>query len=157
MVAVEVTDEGVGDSEKFRGLVREAAGNVSGVGSRLTQANADGAYDAKDNFNVLDEMGVTPVIKMRENASTLAKGSPLRKRCVREYRRLGYKAWRDKYGYGYRWRAEGNLSAVKRLAGEYASATKTENMFREVEMKFLFYNAVLKFDETKKVLWSDSG
>jgi hypothetical protein len=37
-----------------------------------------------------------------------------------------------KYRYGYRWRAEGNLSAVKRLAGEHTTATKKANMYKEV-------------------------
>lgn len=153
-VALEVTDETVGDSRKFKPLVEEAARNIKSKGGEVKQANADGGYDTREDFNTLDEMRITPGIKMRKNASTRARGSPLRKKRVREYKELGYKGWRDKYRYGYRWRAEGNLSAVKRLTGEYVRAVKMENMLREVKMKFLFYNSILKFDATGELPWA---
>lgn len=152
-VAIEVTDESAGDQEKFDPLVREADRNVRAKGGRVVQANADGIYDMRDNFNTLKELGITPAIKMRENASTRAKGCPLRKKHVREYKELGYEKWRKKYGYGFRWRVEGNFSAVKRLAGEYVVATKKVNMFKEVAMKFLFYNLILKYDMTGAAPW----
>ena len=116
--------------------------------------NGDGSYDTKENFNTLAKMGITPGIKVRKNASTRARGSPTRKKHVKEYKKLGYKGWRDKYRYGYRWRAEGNLSAVKRRTGEYVRAVKVENMCWEVKMKFLFYNSILKFDATGELPWA---
>jgi IS5 family transposase len=152
-VAVEVTDESVGDQNEFSSLVKEADRNIRAKGGRVVQANADGIYDTRDNFNTLDEMDITPGIKMRKNASTRARRCPLRKKHVREYKELGYKKWRNKYRYGYRWRVEGNFSAVKRLAGEYVVATKRKNMFKEVVMKFLFYNAILKHDATGRSQW----
>ena len=123
-------------------------------GGMVVQANADGIYDTRDNFNTLDRMGITPCIKIRENASTRARGCHMRKRHVREYKQLGYKKWRDKYRYGYRWRVEGNLSAVKRLAGEYVTATEKNNMYKEVAMKFLFYNSIIKYDITGESPWT---
>lgn len=152
-VAIEVTDESVGDQERFKPLVKEADRNIRAKGGRVVQANADGIYDTRDNFNVLDEMGITPCIRIRKNASPRARGCPLRKKHVREYKELGYKKWRKKYGYGFRWRAEGNFSAVKRLAGEYVVATKRNNMFKEVAMKFLFYNSILKYDAKGQLPW----
>lgn len=153
VVAIEVTDEKVGDSKEFKPLVEQAAGNIKGKGGKLKQVNGDGGYDAKENFNLLDNMGITPAIKVRENASTTG-GVPKRKRRVKEYKKLGYKRWRDKYRYGYRWRAEGNISAVKRLTGEHVRSAKTENMHWEVEMKFLLYNSILKFDSTGELPWA---
>ncbi|MBS7251023.1 MAG: hypothetical protein KIH08_10620, partial [Candidatus Freyarchaeota archaeon] len=48
----------------------------------------------------------------------IARGSPLRKRHVKEYKKLGYERWRDKYRYGYRWRAWGEpLSCEKAYWG----------------------------------------
>jgi IS5 family transposase len=152
-VAIKVTDESVGDQNEFSPLAREAERNVRTKGGRVVQANADGVYDSRDNFNALDEMGITPAIKIRENASTRARGCPLRKKHVRGYKRLGYKKWRNKYEYGYRWRAEGNFSAVKRLTGEYVVATKKTNMYKEVIMKFLCYNSIIKYDETAQPPW----
>lgn len=152
-IAIEVTDENVGDNKKFGPLVKKAEQNIVAKGGRLKQVNADGIYDTRENFNALDELEVIPTIKIRENASALARGCPLRRKHVLEYKKIGYKAWKDKYEYGYRWRPETNLSAVKRLTGEYVSATKKENIFQEVERKFLFYNAILKFDSMGEVLW----
>ena len=45
--------------------------------------------------------------------------------------------------YGARWPCtEGIFSAVKRMEGEYISATKEENMFHEAKMKFWVYNKI---------------
>jgi len=153
-VAIDVTDESVGDQNEFSPLVREAGRNIRAKGGRVVQVNADGIYDVRDNFNSLDEMGITPAIKIRENASERARGCPLRKKHAREYRRLGYRKWRDKYRYGYRWCAEGNLSAVKRLTGEYVVATKKTNMYKEVIMKFQCYNSTIKYDKTAQPPWA---
>ena len=154
VVALEVTDEKVSDSKEFKPLVEQAARNIKSKGGKLKQVNGDGSYDTKENFNTLAKMGITPGIKVRKNASTRARGSPTRKKHVKEYKKLGYKGWRDKYRYGYRWRAEGNLSAVKRRTGEYVRAVKVENMCWEVKMKFLFYNSILKFDATGELPWA---
>ncbi len=153
-VAIEVTDESVGDQNKFGPLVEEADRNIRAKGGRVVQANADGIYDTRDNFNALCKKDITPGIRIRENASTRARGSPLRKKHVREYKQLGYKKWRDKYRYGYRWRVEGNFSAVKRLAGEHVAATKKANMYRETAMKFMFYNSILRHDATGHLPWT---
>lgn len=152
-VAIGVTDESVGDQKMFAPLVRAADVNIRGVGGRVVQVNADGIYDTRMNFDTLDGMSVTPGIKIRENASTRSRGCPLRRRHVREYKELGYREWRDKYRYGYRWRVEGNFSAVKRLMGEHVSSTERNNMYHEVMMKFLFYNLIIKYDETGEMPW----
>jgi hypothetical protein len=153
-VAIVVTDESVGDQKMFGPVVRMADRSVRAKGGRVVQVNADGVHDTRDNFDTLDGMGVTPGIKIRKNASTRARGCPLRRRHVCEYRELGYKEWRDRYRYGYRWRVEGNFSAVKRLMGEYVSATEKANMYREVALKFLFYNSILKYDATGELPWT---
>jgi len=62
--------------------------------------------------------------------------------------------WRDKYRYGKRWHSESTISAVKRKGGEYVQATKVENMFHEVKLKFLFYNALILYDVTGRTPWA---
>ncbi len=44
----------------------------------------------------------------------------------------------------------GHLLAGKRRFDEFIYATKVEHMFNEVKLKFLFYNAILRYDETHK-------
>ena len=152
-VAIGVTDEGVGDQRMFTPLVKEADLNIRAKGGRVVQVNADGIHGTRSNFDTLDGMDITPGIKIRENASTRSRGCPLRRRHVCEYKELGYREWRDKYRYGYRWRVEGSFSAVKRLTGEHVSATEKTNMYREVDMKFLFYNTIIKYDATGELPW----
>ncbi|MDI6903497.1 MAG: IS5 family transposase [Methanocellales archaeon] len=141
VLALEVTNEHTGDSKKFKDLVEKAEDNLGK--DKIKRVLADGGYDAKDNFNLLRQKGIESGIKTRENASTRARGSPYRAKCVRERRKLGYEKWKERYGYGQRWAAEGILSAVKRIMGESVRATSPDGMFREVKMKFIFYNMLL--------------
>ena len=91
----------------------------------------------------LVENGIEPVIKIRNNSSTKSRGSPSRAKRVREYKKLGYEGWKDKYRYGYRWSAESFFSGVKRVFGETCRSKPKGAPFREVKMKFIFYNMLL--------------
>ena len=114
------------------------------------QTNADGAYDSNDNFKTLESHDITPAIKIRENEGPTYRSKNPRKGYAREFRELGYEGWRDKYKYGKRWYPEGTFSAVKRKFGEFVRATKVKNMFNEVKLKYLFYNAIIKHDVTHR-------
>ena len=48
--------------------------------------------------------------------------------------------WKKKRGYGKRWMAETAFSSIKRTYGEYVSATKFQNMVKEMTMKVSLYN-----------------
>ena len=48
--------------------------------------------------------------------------------------------WKKKRGYGKRWMAETVFSSIKRTYGEYVSATKFQNMVKEMIMKVYLYN-----------------
>jgi len=141
IVAIEVTDERVSDGSKFNSLVNQAEENLSG--RKIKEALGDGAYDRREIFDYLQQKGIQPVIKIRSNAITKARGSPARARAVRELKDLGYQNWKEKYNYGRRWAAESIFSAVKRISGEHVMATKTENMMQEVVLKFAFYNLII--------------
>ena len=52
-----------------------------------------------------------------------------------------------------RWRIDWTLGELKRLTGEHVSATKKHNMYKEVAMKFLFYNSIIKYDATGELPW----
>ena len=141
IVAIEVTDERVSDGSKFNSLISQAEENLSG--RKIKEALGDGAYDRREIFDHLQQKGIQPVIKIRSNAITKARGSPARARAVRELKDLGYQSWKEKYNYGQRWAAESVFSAVKRISGEHVMATKTENMMQEVVLKFAFYNLII--------------
>lgn len=136
VVDVVVGTEDLNENDAFRSMLclhRES----------ISTALGDGWFDTIENFNLCREFNITPILKISENASGNANGSMLRAKHVNEYKRIGYRKWREKYGYGYRWVCtECIFSAVKRMHGEYVRATKHENMLHEAKMKFWVYNKI---------------
>ncbi|MCK5560416.1 MAG: IS5 family transposase [Thermoplasmata archaeon] len=141
LVALEITDESVGDNRKFKDLIKQAEKNLSS--SKIIRVLADGAYDTKAAFNLLCKKQIEAGIKIRKNASTIARGSPNRAKYVRELMDIGYNTWKKKYQYGHRWASEGYLSGVKRIFGESVNATSQKGMIKEVKRKFILYNIFL--------------
>ena len=141
LLALEVTDERVGDGKMLKPLIKQAKRNSNG--RKIKAVYGDGAYDSRDNFNFLDKEEIQPVIKTRKNSSTRARGSPSRAKMVKERKEIGYEGWRDKYKYGQRWAVETFFSGVKRMFGETSKARSIEGIFREVKLKFLLYNILL--------------
>lgn len=140
--------------EEIENLVDQSVENVEAKGGKVVQANADGAYDSNENFKKLNSHRIMPALKIRRNVGPTFKTKKPRKKYAREFSKLGYKKWRDKYDYGKRWYSESTFSAVKRKSGEYVRATKLENMYHEIKLKFIFYSALLKYDMTNKMSWS---
>jgi hypothetical protein len=136
IIDVSVGTETMDENFAFRRMLKLHANSIS------TTYN-DGFYDTKANFELCKQLKIKPVIKIRKNASSNANGSMFRKEHVQEYKKLGYKKWRDKNHYGNRWLCTEVLySAIKRMEGEYVRATKKENMFHEAKMKFWIYNKI---------------
>jgi IS5 family transposase len=152
VTGIGVTDENVHDNEKFDELVDQSIQTVRSRGGRITQVNADGAYDSTDNFEKLEENNISPAIKIRKPPPTARSKNP-RKKYAREYHKLGYKKWRDKHGYGIRWYVESLHSAVKRKCGEFVRATQKRNMYHEAKLKYIFYNATLYYDIVGNPIW----
>jgi hypothetical protein len=125
----------------FNSLIDQAEENLSG--RKIEKALGDGAFDRREIFDHLQQRGIQPVIKIRSNANTKARGSPARARAVRETKHLSYQNWKQKYDYGKRWAVESVFSAIKRISGEHVMATKSENMMQEVVLKFAFYNLMI--------------
>lgn len=141
IVALEVTDERVGDTRMFPALVKGAEETL-GEG-RVARVLADAAYDSRANFQLLRERGIEAGIRIKRGASRKSQGSMARPLAVRELRRLGYEGWRERYGYGKRWSAEQVFSSVKRMMGEGVLARRKDLMMKEAAMKFMVYNALL--------------
>ena len=142
IISHHITTEKVGDNAMFKPLIMDAERNTGGK-KRIKRVYGDGAYDTRLAFNLMEKMDIQPGIKIRKTASTRSHGSPYRAKCVREYKKLGYEKWKEKTGYGKRWRAESTFSALKRIFGEEVRASSTEQMFREVEMRIMLYNLLL--------------
>ena len=134
ILALEVTDEKVGDERMLQPLVEEASRK-----GKIAKTIGDGAYDTKSSFRYLDANGIEPVIKVRRDASSRAGGCVPRKLVAQEYLR-DPEAWKRRHGYGQRWMVESVFSSLKRTFGEYVSAKTMRNMANEIMLKASLYN-----------------
>ena len=64
---------------------------------------ADGAYDTRENIDMLKRRGIVPVIRMRKNANMKRVGGTAAGRAVADL--LDEVYWRYVKGYGHRWKA----------------------------------------------------
>ena len=142
ILALEVTDEKVGDERMLQPLVEEASKKA-----KIAKTVADGAYDTKSNFHYLDGKRIQPVIKVRRDASSRAGGCVPRKLVAQEYLR-NPEAWKHRHGYGQRWMVETVFSTFKRTFGEYVSARSMRNMAQEMMIKASLYNVLIGLTAT---------
>ncbi|MEQ9715983.1 MAG: transposase, partial [Candidatus Asgardarchaeum sp.] len=91
-------------------------------------------------FNTLDKNSIDPVIRVRKDSSTRARG-PFKRGC-KAVKELGYEEWRRKTDYGYRWIVEGIFSVMERMFGEVVRSHKPDQIVREGYSHFL-YNKVI--------------
>ena len=139
IVSMDVSSEKVSDGRRLKRLVRRAEESGVTVGRVL----GDGAYDTKANFNFLSGRGIKPVIRVAKNSVPRNNGSYARKMAVIEQQAFRPKAWSRMHRFGFRWRAEGAFSSMKRAFGEHVSARRFANMAKEMLLKASIYNGFM--------------
>jgi len=131
------TDERSGDGKHLLRLVDDAAA----AGCRIVKVLADGAYDAKDNWNGMKERKIEFVAKIRKNASESSSGGcMIRKMQVLERNAIGEDEWKKKHGYNMRWKVESAISDYKRMFGESVSSKTFDNMVKEISGNIECFN-----------------
>ena len=96
----------------------------------------DGALnDTNTNFQFLEQKGITLGIKVRKNPIISIRNNSLRNKEVRLQAKDDLLKWKTKRKYGHRWIAETAFSTIKRTFGEYVSATRFQNMVKEMMIK----------------------
>jgi hypothetical protein len=152
ILALEVTDEKVHDGRMLKKLVNHVLdGSATTTTTSNSESNkniikiksalADGAYDSDANFRYLQEKGITPGIKVRKNSIVSARNNSLRNSEVMlQSKDKDLLKWKKKRKYGHRWIAETAFSTLKRTFGECVSATKFNNMIKEMMIKVSLYN-----------------
>lgn len=134
LLSLEVTEEDTSDSEVLRPLLKDV---------NIEEGLMDGAYDTNDAFEFMKSKGVDcPGIKIRENA-VVGKGESARSTAVLEFKKMGYKGWKQMHQYGRRWAAEGFFSSIKRIFGETVRASSPEGMVAEIKRAFILYNILM--------------
>lgn len=134
IVDVRIGNENLDERKSARGMLRKSK-------KKIKKLLADGLHDDKKTFNLLNQFEIEPIIKIRENASTKARGSMARKKEVIGYKKLGYEKWAKDKGYGMRWPCtEGIFSGMKRIFGEALHAANKRNIYQEARLKLWSYN-----------------
>jgi hypothetical protein len=135
VVSFRITRGNVHDAKKFCPLVRESFKKCN-----IDRVYADKAHDNRRNFNLLDRLDVEPVIIIRNNASTTARGCQLRRDEVLLLKKLGYEKWKHIKDAGRRWIAEIVFSSIKRVLGEDLFSKKFSTQKVEAGLKIMLYN-----------------
>jgi hypothetical protein len=131
-----VTDERSGDAGHMLTLVDTAMA----AGHRIIKVLADGAYDTYENWNGMKERRIEFITNIRKNARRNSRGCMIRWRHVHERDMIGDKAWKEKYGYNMRWKAESAISDYKRMFGESVSSKRFGEMAREISRNIGCFN-----------------
>ena len=131
-----VTDERSGDAVHLISLVERAMA----AGHRIVKVLADGAYDAKFNWNGMKEKGIEFITHIRKNVSDHSRGCMVRKIHAEERAVIGETEWRDKHGYRMRWKAESAISDYKRMFRESVSSKTFDNMVNEISRNIECFN-----------------
>ena len=140
ILALEVTDEKIHDGKLLKKLVNQVLNSSRERNTiKIKSVLADGAYDSNTNFRYLKDEKIKPGINVRKNSIVSPKNNRLRnKEVIRQTKDL--LKWKKKRKYGHRWMAETAFSTIKRMFGEYTSATRFQNMVKEMMIKVSLYN-----------------
>jgi hypothetical protein len=139
ILALEVTNEKSHDGKVMPKLIEYVLKRNSNKDIRIKSALGDGSYNSNKNFNYLQKNKIKPAIKVRNNSIISSKNNKIRNREAKFQTRDLLK-WKKKRKYGKRWTAETVFSCIKRTYGEYVSATKLQNMIKELILKVSLYN-----------------
>ena len=112
--------------------------NNKGYAIKIKSVLADSAYDSNENFKCLEENKIQPGIRVRKNSIISARNASSRNKEARSQK--DFPRWRKKRKYGKRWVAETAFSSIKRTYGEHVSATRFQNMVKEIALKVSLYN-----------------
>lgn len=136
-VAVEITEDNVGDSKLGLHLIDEARKI-----KRVVKGLLDGAYDTYNIWNGLNARAIKPLIRLRKNAVVNNKKSKTRSKAIRVYKG-NEKEWVKATGFGQRWQSETWFSSYKRRFGEHCYSTKPENVLKEIIFKACLCNKLI--------------
>ncbi|MFZ0512228.1 MAG: IS5 family transposase [Candidatus Nitrosopolaris sp.] len=135
IVSFRVTKGNVHDSKQFSPMIRDVSEEYT-----IDKVYADKAHDNRRSFNLLDNLNIEPAIQIRKNASTKARGCPLRRDEVLLIKKLGYERWKQLKDTGRRWIIEIVFSSLKRVLGEDLLSKKFKAQKVEAGLKVMLYN-----------------
>lgn len=150
ILTAEITTDKIGDNKKFKQLIEESINNT---GKKINKIKADGSYSSYEDFELLKQLGIEPIINIPNNAITELPNNKYlnRRRNLEPLERTKHakeqlknkKKWRKEKAYGKRWHVEALFSAIKRRFGQHAQATKYKNIQHEQKFKLQQHNQLM--------------
>jgi len=131
-----VTTAGVGDGEMLPCMLDKTDVPLNKVGG-------DGAYDTKDDYKAVSEIGAQALFLPQKGARVWgeAQGPPHeRDRHVLRIREIGRKRWKLESGYSRRSLAETAISRIKRIFGDRLRSRVFDNQAVEAFLKLRALN-----------------
>jgi IS5 family transposase len=127
--AVAVTEAKVDDAEEVDHLLKP-------IDREVASAAADGAYDKRKVYRVLEPRAARILIPPRKNARIWrhgnSSGPPLaRDENLRHIRRVGRRAWKREVGYHIRSLAETGVFRMKTIFGSHLASRRPERQVTE--------------------------
>ena len=135
-VAMEITDDGIGDASQAEKLILR-----SNKSSKVKKAFMDGAYDKIKLWNWCIKNNVEPFIRLRKTAKP--NGLDYRAEQAKRMKKIGHNEWMIERGMGEREPAECWNSSFKRRFGEFCHARTLKNMIKEIMFKVRLCNELI--------------
>lgn len=152
----EITGVSVLDDSQHetKGLKEIIAQTIQNQNQEIKGILGDGGYDNYEVFEMLDDLKIDPIIKVRKNA---CRTQPIYNSYKDRRRKLGEKTeikridvakeqledrdkWIKRKGYNRRWKVEYTFSVFKRLFGNNIYTKKKQNVVNEIISKVNLYN-----------------
>lgn len=148
-------DEHEGSHKNTLALMDDVLGSIDGT-SEISKAYADGGYDSNKNFEMLDDLGIEPVIRIRKKSREIAKF--MNNTSIKEIKRMKYFSkkrnreavmqyyWEyyvELFEYGKRSGLEGIIGSFKRLFRENLFSRIDDMIEREIMTRVLIWNMMV--------------
>lgn len=140
IVGVCATSNAVDDAAQVEDLLSQVPDAVE-----VEEVSADGAYDRRKTYDVLNKHRTKAIIPPRRNAKIWEHGNLKKERHIRDenlrrIRKIGRKQWKIESGYHRRSLAETGMFRYKQTFGAEISARKAENQCNEMKLKCQILN-----------------
>lgn len=137
--SVKITTEYCNDSPEFEGLVNKAAENFD-----MDEVSADKAYLSRKNVAVVNELGATPYIPIKTNASAKQKGCPAWKKMF-----YLFQLNNDEFMEHYHKRSnvETTVHMIKSKFGDMVRSKEWTSQVNEVLCKVIAHNLCVVIQE----------
>jgi transposase len=139
VAAITITDGTAGDSPQFGSLIKQTA-----EGFTISEVSADMAYSSRDNLDIVKNVGGTPYIPFKKNASDKQRGSSMWVKMF-HYFMLNKEEFMEHFHK--RSNIESTNAAIKRKFGETLKSKNWTAQVNELLAKVIAYNLTVVIHE----------